>query len=133
MVEWLKEATEQVALAIEVIATLIVVVGVLTTIGLLLRRKFTAPDPMATRRDIWVNFAGWLVFGLEFQLAADIVRTAIEPSWQQIGQLAAIATIRTALNYFLVEDLRRGAQPTPVARPTPTKFDGNLPRAVERG
>jgi uncharacterized membrane protein len=132
MVEWLKEATEHVALGIEVIATLVVVLGVLSTVWLLLRRRFTTPGTRATRRDIWVNFAGWLIFGLEFQIAADIVRTAIEPSWQQIGQLAAIATIRTALNYFLGEDLRRSAQPTAVARTTPTKYEATLPRAADR-
>ena len=132
MVEWLKEATEQVALGIEVIATLVVVLGVLSTVWLLLRRRFTAPGPLATRRDIWVNFATWLIFGLEFQIAADIVRTAIEPSWQQIGQLAAIATIRTALNHFLVEDLRRSAQPAAVARTTPTKYEADIPRAADR-
>ena len=70
--------------------------------------------------------------GLEFQLAADIVRTAIEPSWQQIGQLAAIATIRTGLNYFLVGDLRRNAQPDAVARSTPTQYKTDLPRAADR-
>jgi uncharacterized membrane protein len=43
---------------------------------------------------------------LEFQLAADILSTAIAPSWDRIGKLAAIAVIRTALNYFLVLELR---------------------------
>ena len=40
-----------------------------------------------------------------YMLAADIVRTAIAPSWDDIGQLAAIAVIRTFLNYFLERDL----------------------------
>ena len=43
----------------------------------------------------------FLVVALELQLAADIIGTAISPSWEQIGQLAAIALIRTFLNYFL--------------------------------
>lgn len=47
----------------------------------------------------------FLTLGLEFQLAADILRTAVSPSFQQIGQLAAIATIRTALNYFLRREI----------------------------
>jgi uncharacterized membrane protein len=42
---------------------------------------------------------------LEFALAADIARTAIEPDWEDIGMLAAIAAIRTALNFFLERDL----------------------------
>ena len=51
-------------------------------------------------------FAGWLVLALEFLLAADILRTAITPTWNDIGQLAAIAAIRTFLNYSLSHDLR---------------------------
>ncbi len=32
----------------------------------------------------------WLALALEFALAADIVRTAVAPSWDEIGKLAAI-------------------------------------------
>jgi len=61
-------------------------------------------DPGA-RRAIFVGFAGWIILALEFALGADIVRTAIAPTWDQIGQLAAIAAIRTALNYFLEKEV----------------------------
>lgn len=57
------------------------------------------------RRDVWSRFAAWIIFALEFALAADIVRTAIAPTWNDIGHLAAIAAIRTALNWFLERDL----------------------------
>lgn len=46
-------------------------------------------------------FARYLALALEFQLGADILSTAIAPSWDQIGKLAVIAVIRTGLNYFL--------------------------------
>ncbi|MEV7005791.1 DUF1622 domain-containing protein [Streptosporangium sp. NPDC051022] len=49
----------------------------------------------------------FLALGLEFQLAGDILRTAISPSFAQIGQLAAIAAIRTALNFFLSREIER--------------------------
>ena len=49
--------------------------------------------------------ARYLVLALEFQLAADVLETAILPEWTKIGQLAAIAAIRTALNYFLSKEL----------------------------
>jgi len=39
-------------------------------------------------------------------LGADILKTAITPSWDEIGKLAAIAALRTALNYFLERDLK---------------------------
>ena len=44
---------------------------------------------------MWLGFAGWLLLGLEFALAADIVRTAIAPSWDGLGHLAVIAAVRT--------------------------------------
>jgi Ohr subfamily peroxiredoxin len=43
----------------------------------------------------------FLALGLEFQLASDVLRTAVTPSARELAQLAAVATIRTALNYFL--------------------------------
>ena len=48
----------------------------------------------------------FLALGLEFQLASDILRTAIAPTLREIGELAAIAAIRTALNYFLAREIK---------------------------
>jgi uncharacterized membrane protein len=53
----------------------------------------------------------WLAVGLEFELAADILRSAVTPSWQDIEQLAAIAALRTALNYFLDREIRQESLP----------------------
>jgi uncharacterized membrane protein len=47
----------------------------------------------------------YLALGLEFQLAADILKTAIAPTFAEIGQLAAVAAIRTALNFFLAREI----------------------------
>ena len=43
--------------------------------------------------------------GLEFELAADVIGSVISPTWMDIGELGAIAVIRTFLNYFLEQDL----------------------------
>ena len=58
---------------------------------------------------MFVGFGVWLLLGLQFALAADIVGSLISPSWNDIGQLAAIAVIRTFLNYFLEKDLNDAA------------------------
>jgi uncharacterized membrane protein len=55
---------------------------------------------------IRLSLGRFLALGLEFQLAGDVLRTAIAPSFAEIGQLAAIAAIRTALNYFLAKEIR---------------------------
>lgn len=57
------------------------------------------------RKAIWRRYGTWLLLGLEFELAADIVGSVISPTWMEIGQLGAIAVIRTFLNYFLEKDL----------------------------
>jgi uncharacterized membrane protein len=56
---------------------------------------------------IRLSLARYLTLGLEFQLAGDILRTAIAPTFQEIGQLAAIAAIRAALNYFVGREIRQ--------------------------
>lgn len=47
----------------------------------------------------------FLALGLEFQLAGDVLRTAVAPTFRELGQLAAVAAIRTALNYFLSKEI----------------------------
>ena len=54
---------------------------------------------------IRLGFGRYLVLGLEFQLASDVLSTAVAPTFEQIGQLAAIAAIRTVLNYFLGKEI----------------------------
>jgi uncharacterized membrane protein len=50
--------------------------------------------------------ARFLALGLELQLAADIIATAVAPSWNQVGKLGAIAVIRTGLNFFLAREVK---------------------------
>ena len=51
------------------------------------------------------RFARALALALEFQLGADILATAVAPSFEALGKLGAIAVIRTFLNYFLAQEL----------------------------
>lgn len=71
------------------------------------------------RRDVWLRYARWLVAGLTFQLAADIIESAITTSWEAVARLGAIAVIRTLLNYFLERDLEdiRARQTEPHSTP----------------
>ena len=60
----------------------------------------------SSKRTIWVDFGMWLVLGLQFALAADIVRSVIAPTWEDLGFLAALAAIRTFLSFFLEKDIK---------------------------
>ena len=73
--------------------------GVAFVIALLKQRT----NSSASARHV---LAKYLIHALELQLAADIIATATDPSLQEIGKLAAIAVIRTFLNYFLVLEMR---------------------------
>lgn len=47
-----------------------------------------------------------LSLALELLIGADILKSAVSPSWEDLGQLAAIVAIRTVLNYFLLYEMR---------------------------
>src|SRR5688572_20069726 len=95
-----------IALALEAVAVLIILMGALLVL-FQLSSFIRGRSPIGTRKLIWRNFGMWLLLALEFELGADIVRTAISPTWEDLGQLAAIAVIRTFLNYFLERDVEK--------------------------
>ena len=96
-VQWLK-------LVIETLGALIIGVGVATSVVQLARAL--SPPRAEGFNHIRLTLARYLALALEFQLGADILSTAIAPSWEQIGKLGAIAVIRTGLNYFLTREMR---------------------------
>jgi|HubBroStandDraft_6_1064221.scaffolds.fasta_scaffold49682_3 uncharacterized membrane protein len=104
MDELIRSGSTYIALGAEAVAAAAIAYGTieaLVGLGLTLVGK----NSIVGRRGVRTRFGIWLLLGLEFELAADIVRTAIAPSWTDIGQLAAIAVIRTALNYFLEAEI----------------------------
>lgn len=108
MEELFKNYASHVALFLEVISAIVITIGaVQAVIGLLNPAGKDPTKPFRRKKMVWLGFGIWLLLGLEFELAADIVRTAIAPSWTEVGQLGAIAVIRTFLNYFLERDLER--------------------------
>jgi uncharacterized membrane protein len=101
----LKFLAADTALTIEAAAVLLIAVGALQAFITVLIHVAKGRAPAGWRRELFVKLGVWLLLGLQFALAADIVRSVIAPTWNEIGQLAAIAAIRTFLNYFLEKDL----------------------------
>ena len=93
------------ALFVETAAVLIVAFGSLEAFVKLLGVVARPATTHGERKAIWRRFGTWLLLGLEFELAANIIESVISPTWQDIGELGAIAVIRTLLNYFLERDL----------------------------
>jgi uncharacterized membrane protein len=101
---YLASAVEAAAALVIALATLEAVVGAL---GLSVTRPALPEERKVALR---LRLGRWLALALEFLLAADILRTAIAPTWDDIGKLAAIAALRTALNFFLAREVRDEAQ-----------------------
>ncbi|MDC4223542.1 MAG: DUF1622 domain-containing protein [Candidatus Manganitrophus sp.] len=99
------------ALGLEVVAVLMIAIGGAQAAFGTLRAAVVAGRPLGLKKEVWLRFGMWLLLGLEFELGADIIRTAISPTWLEIGQLGAIAVIRTFLNFFLERDLEKYAAP----------------------
>jgi uncharacterized membrane protein len=110
MKEWIAFLTDNAVVAIDAMAVLLIVAGTIEMFIACVRSIF-APSP--TGRDIrdgYIRYARWLMAGLTFQLANDIIISARAPSWDDIGRLAAIAFIRTFLNFFIERDIREAAR-----------------------
>ena len=112
MEQALGELAEYIALIVESIAVGVVAFGAVETFVRLFQPVFVWPPHTRWRQAIWLDFGMWLLLGLQFALAADIIRSVIAPTWEDLGFLAAIAAIRTFLNFFLEKDIEE-ARPTP--------------------
>ena len=96
-VQWLRLGVEITGACIVGLGVLIGVARFVVALIALRTANFTA---------LRLVLARYLALALEFQLGADILSTAVAPSWNEIGKLGAIAIIRTALNFFLSREMR---------------------------
>jgi uncharacterized membrane protein len=124
MEELFAQIAHTISLLVEAAAVIIVAYGALESFVKLLWIMATPSATHGERKAIWRRFGMWLLLGLEFELAADIIASVISPSWKDIGELGAIAVIRTFLNYFLEKDLeeadKAGEIEIPAAAPPPS-------------
>ena len=102
--DWVRALVQWLRLGVETLGALIVALGVVLAAALFLRALLTrrTGDFNAIR----LTLARYLALALEFQLGADILSTAVAPSWAEIGKLGAVAVIRTTLNYFLSKEMK---------------------------
>lgn len=101
----LHDIAHDVALGIEAIAIAVIAAGAIEALFGIVRVVVRSGTTNQDRRTVWLMFARWLVAGLTFQLAADVVNTSFAPTWNELGRLATIAAIRTFLSFFLDREL----------------------------
>lgn len=97
--ELLVESVQFLQLLLETISVICVVIGLVKTLIVLFQLK--------GGRSARYCFGNWLAMALEFQLAADILVTTVDPDLDSLIKLAIIAVIRTFLNYFLAKELEQ--------------------------
>jgi uncharacterized membrane protein len=109
LMEQTKALIEILSRGVEVAAAVVIAIAgleaTIKAVMLFLRRN----SPPEAKTEVRLTLGRWLAVGLEFLLAADILKTAIAPTWNEIGQLSAIAALRTALNYFLGKEIEKEA------------------------
>src|SRR5688572_32818691 len=106
MEEMVKMITVYLARFVEVGAAVIIGLASIKALFLYLRDLFLLRNILVPRIEIRQNLGRSLALALEFLLGADILQTAVAPTWEDIGKLAAIAVLRTGLNYFLALELK---------------------------
>jgi len=103
----IKQFASSVALGLEAAAVLIITIGAAVALIGSLSPPYGVRGPLHEKRVVYLRFGMWLLLGLEFELASDIIRSVIAPTWMDLGKLGAIALIRTFLNFFLERDLEK--------------------------
>lgn len=122
MKEWAEIITKYLSSIVEILASIVIAIALLQFIYGYCYNIFK-PDIEKTNQNIRIKFGSSLTIALELLLAADILATAIAPTWDDIGKLAAIATLRTALNYFLERELKQSEKNNMQLKQTLNKSD----------
>lgn len=102
--ERLRSAVDLLVRLVEAAGAIVIFIGALAAVVQFVRVLIArTPERFGSVR---LSLGRFLALGLEFQLASDILRTAIAPSYEELGKLAVVAAIRTALNFFLAREIK---------------------------
>ncbi|OMQ14319.1 hypothetical protein A7K94_0217500 [Modestobacter sp. VKM Ac-2676] len=104
MEELLQEVVHVLVVIVEACAATVIIVGALWAFAQFLWVAVRQRDDRAFV-PVRLTLGRFLLLGLEFQLASDVLRTAVAPSFEELGKLAIVAAIRTALNWFLGREI----------------------------
>ena len=108
----------QASFGIGVLGVLVIVFGVLSGLVRFVRAEFSAARGLVVdeeRKKLRHVLGYYLLLGLEFLIAADIIDTLMKPRVQDLAVLGVIVIIRTIISYSLNAELKSERQPTPTA------------------
>ena len=105
-IERVLDAIEYLALAIEIIAVLVIAIGVMYAIGSFLIARYGSQQLRGYDRQFRARLGNSLLIGLEILVAADIIRTvALEPTLENVAILGILVLVRTFLSWSLVVEI----------------------------
>ena len=113
----IKTITLLMARGVEFGAALVIALSSIRSLWHYLRAYLIDRSLLVPKEEIRLSLGRALALALELELGADILKTAVAPSWDDIGLLAAIAVLRTGLNYFLERELRNAEKRQEIAVP----------------
>lgn len=69
-------------------------------------RRFTGNYSTINIRKLRATFGTYLLLGLEFLIASDILKTVLEPTLNELAILGGIVILRTILSVFLNKEIK---------------------------
>ena len=108
MVDTFHNVINGVSFILNVVGSLIIISGVAVALFEFLKKGISIGEGAVKKTEIIrIGLGSYLVFGLEFFIAGDIIKTIITPTWESIGMLGTIVVIRSILSFFLTRDLKK--------------------------
>lgn len=97
-----------ISFTLNIVGSIIIIWGILIALFNFLRKEILHRSiAVKLNESIRIKLGSYLVLGLEFFIAGDIIKTVITPTWESLGILGTIVVIRTILSYFLTKDLKK--------------------------
>ena len=129
LMTWLQNLNHTVAIVCQFLAIIVLSIGILKALKIYVADVFTpgrsADSIQASRMELGHSFS----LTLGFLIGASILKTTLAPTWNDIGQLAAIIAIRTILNYFLLHDITTQSGSQKNKATTDAASDASKPQA----
>ncbi len=103
--EMVVEIINLIVLGIEICGAAVIVIGVVRAVGQFVKKGLVID--LGCAPTMRIGLAEYLILALEFQVAADVLKTAVSPSWSKLGMLAAVVVLRTVLTLLLDREVKQ--------------------------
>ena len=90
----------------QILAMIVILIGISKALIIYFKDVMFARQSYEALQESRLEIGHAFSLGLAFLIGASILKTIIAPTWDDIGKLAAIIAIRTALNFFLLRDVK---------------------------